>query len=133
MLVYIDSCVLIYYLDQVGPLHQRATSRLAQISQADGHIVASDLVRLECRVKPLQVGDNTRLSTFDGFFVGSNVIIAPMSTAVFDRATSIRASHGFKLADSLHLAAAIESSCQVFLTNDNRLSTCTDITIEVLP
>jgi uncharacterized protein len=133
MLVYTDSCVLIYYLDQVGPFHQRATNRLAQISQSSGQIVVSDLVRLECRVKPLQLGDKARLAQFDGFFVSSNVIFAPMSSAVFDRATSIRATHGFKLADSLHLAAALESGCQMFLTNDGRLSTFTDIAIEVLP
>ena len=32
-----------------------------------------------------------------------------------------------------HLAAAIESGCDVFLTNDNQLATFPDITIEVLP
>jgi predicted nucleic acid-binding protein len=37
------------------------------------------------------------------------------------------------LADALHLAAAIEFGCDVFLTNDNQLAAFPDIAIEVLP
>lgn len=37
------------------------------------------------------------------------------------------------LADALHLAAAIESGCDVFLTNDHQLANFPNITIEVLP
>jgi predicted nucleic acid-binding protein len=59
--------------------------------------------------------------------------MVPITTAVFDRATRIRAAHKFRLGDSLHLAAAVESGCDRFLTNDSRLSACTDIPVEVLP
>jgi predicted nucleic acid-binding protein len=37
------------------------------------------------------------------------------------------------LADSLHLAAAVEGGCDRFLTNDARLSRFPDIPVEVLP
>jgi predicted nucleic acid-binding protein len=37
------------------------------------------------------------------------------------------------LADSLHLATAIEFGCDVFRTNDNELANFTDIAIEELP
>jgi predicted nucleic acid-binding protein len=39
----------------------------------------------------------------------------------------------YGLADALHLAAAIESGCDVFLTNDNQLATFPDIIVEELP
>ena len=57
----------------------------------------------------------------------------PITTAVFDAATGLRAKYNFKLADSLRLATAIISGCDRFLTNDTRLSRCTDISVEVLP
>ena len=38
-----------------------------------------------------------------------------------------------KLADALHLAAAIEFGCDEFLTNDNQLANFPDITVEELP
>ena len=31
-----------------------------------------------------------------------------------------------------HLAAAIESGCDLFLTNDHRLARCTDLSVELL-
>jgi hypothetical protein len=39
----------------------------------------------------------------------------------------------YGLAAALNLAAAMESGCDVFLTNDNQLANFPDITIEVLP
>ncbi len=93
----------------------------------------SDLSRLECRIKPIQFGDPTTLANLDAFFARPDARRVPITTAVFDRATVVRATFGFKLGDSLHLAAAVEAGCDTFLTNDIRLATFTDINIEVLP
>jgi predicted nucleic acid-binding protein len=56
-----------------------------------------------------------------------------MTTRVYERATEIRAHHNFKLADSLHLAAAIEAGCGSFLTNDTRPGHFPDLAVDVLP
>ena len=90
-------------------------------------------MRLEYRVKPLKTGDTVKLTLFDTFCMRPDVQVVPITTAVFDRATLIRATHNFKLADSLHLAAAVEAGCDRFLTNDTRLSGFIDIPVEVLP
>ena len=79
------------------------------------------------------LGDTARLAEFDNLFTQPNVQVVPITTAVFDRATHVRATTVFKLADSLHLAAAVEAGCDRFLTNDTRLSGFTDIPVEVLP
>ena len=96
-------------------------------------IATSDLVRLECRIKPIMMGDAAKLTAFDSFFAQPDVFRVPITSSVFDRATSIRAMHKFKLGDSIHLAAAVEAGCDRFLTNDTRLSKFPDITVEVLP
>lgn len=102
--------------------------------RAAGDTVAfSDLTRLECRVKPLSLGATKSLADMDAFFARPDVLFVPITTAVFDRATAIRASFNFKLGDSLHLAAAVEAGCDRFLTNDNRLSAFPDVAIEILP
>ncbi len=133
MLIYCDSVILIYFLDSVGSFNVRSMARMAAM-QAAGDVPAfSDLTRLECRVKPLKLGAATTLTDFDAFFSHPDVRIVPITTAVFDRATIIRAAHNFKLGDSLHLAAAVEGGCERFLTNDNRLAGFTDIPVEVLP
>ncbi len=133
MTIYCDSCILISFFDHTGAWNQRATDRLAGLAGAGGLIATSDLVRLECRVKPMYLGDSARLAVLDAFFARLDVRCVPITTDVFERATAIRARHRFKLGDSLHLAAAVESACDSFLTNDNRLAAFTDILVEVLP
>ena len=56
----------------------------------------------------------------------------PITTVVFNRATQIRATHGYKTIDSINLAAAAEGGCNLFLTNDTQLSGFPDITVEIL-
>jgi uncharacterized protein len=133
MLIYCDSVILVYYFDHTGPFNVRAANRLAALAAAGDQIAISDLVRLEYRVKPLKNADTTKLTLFDAFCSRSDVLLVPITTAVFERATLIRATHNFKLGDSIHLAAAVEASCDRFLTNDTRLSAFTDIPVEVLP
>lgn len=110
-----------------------ATNRLAALAAAGDQVAVSDLVRLEYRVKPLKNGDATKLALFDAFCSRPDIHMVAITPLVFDRATAIRAAHNFKLADSLHLAAAVEAGCDRFLTNDSRLSAFTDIPVEVLP
>jgi predicted nucleic acid-binding protein len=132
MLIYLDSVILIYALDHVGTFQTRADNRLRTIATVGDQIALSDLSRLECRVKPIQLGDLRKLQVFDSFFARPDIQVMPLPSSVFDRATFIRANHGFKTADALHLAAAIEGGCQLFLTNDFRLSRFPGLAIEVL-
>lgn len=133
MLIYCDSGILIYWLDQVGPFHLRARTRMLALQANGDEVAISDLTRLECRVGALKRRDVAILATFDNFFTRPDVHLLPLTASAFDRATQLRADFGFKTPDALHLAAAIEGGCDRFLTNDIRLSRCTDIAIEILP
>jgi predicted nucleic acid-binding protein len=132
MLRYLDSVIVIYYLDAADQFHQLAASRLAALLAARDQIAVSDLTRLECRVQPLQQADQQRLAIFDQFFTLPDVHLVPLSTAVYDRATLIRAQYAFRTTDALHLAAAIEAGCGGFLTHDLRLARVPGISVEIL-
>ena len=58
--------------------------------------------------------------------------IVVLSREVMDRATNIRAQYGLKTPDAIHLAAAVMSNCDIFLTNDHRLDRFGDIAIEII-
>ena len=133
MLVYLDSVICIYALEGAPIFQARARARLAIIQALGDQPAISDLTWLECRVKPIRLGDLAALANMEAFLTGADVVRVPMPTAVYDRACQIRAVHKFKLADALHLAAAVEQHCGLFLTNDHRLSSFPAITVEVLP
>jgi uncharacterized protein len=132
LLIYLDSNVVIYLVEQPPVWGPKVAARVATL-RADGDKMAvSDLTRLECRVNPLAVNDTGRLAQFTAFFGSSDVQVFALTASVCDRAASVRAQHRFKLADALHLASAVEAGCDRFLTNDIRLSSFPDIVVEVL-
>lgn len=133
MWVYLDSVICIYAVEGAPSFQARARARLASMAVAGDQPAVSDLTWLECRVKPIRLGDAVALADMEAFLTGSDVVRLPMPTAVYERACRIRAVHKYMLADALHLAASIEGGCGLFLTNDHRLSSFPDIPVEVLP
>jgi predicted nucleic acid-binding protein len=133
MLVYLDTVICIYAIEGAPSFQARARARLAALRAAGDQPAISDLTWLECRVKPIRLGDAVALADMEAFLTGSDVVRVPLPTAVYERACRIRAVHNYKLADAIHLAAAVEGGCGLFLTHDHRLSGFPDITVEVLP
>lgn len=133
MLVYLDSVICIYAVAGAPSFQSRARARLAAMAVTKDQPVISDLTWLECRVKPIRLNDAVALADMDAFLSGSDVVRVPMPSTVFEHACRIRAFHNFKLGDALHLAAAVENGCGLFLTNDHRLASFPDIPVEVLP
>jgi predicted nucleic acid-binding protein len=132
VIVFLDASVVIYIVQQPPVWGPKAAARLAALKASGDQPAVSDLVRMECRVVPLKTGDSTLLSDFTAFFTAGNIQVFPVTAAVCDRASAIRAAHGFKPLDSLPLAAAVENGCGLFLTGDLRLSRFTGVTVEVL-
>jgi predicted nucleic acid-binding protein len=132
-MVFLDTNIVIYLIENPPVFGARATATVTTLLSAGDTIAVSDLVRLECRVGPLRHGNTALLAQFDAFFTSPDVQVFPLTAAVCDRATVIRATHLFKTPDALQLATAIIHGCDRFLTNDTRLNACTDIAVEVLP
>jgi len=100
--LYWDSCVVIYRLQGVEPWNLCVAAALAPIEEP--RLVVTDLTRLECRVGPLRDNDRDTLALFDRFFMRPDIEKAPLSKAVFDLATELRAHHRLKTPDAIHLA-----------------------------
>ena len=132
MIVFLDTNIVIYSVERNRVWGPKVAVRLAALKAAGDQKAISDLVRMECRVGPLKSGNMVRLNEFAAFFAAPDVQVFSITAAVSDRASIIRAAHGFKPLDALHLAAAVENGCGLFLTNDTRLNRFTGIPIEVL-
>jgi predicted nucleic acid-binding protein len=119
VIVYLDACVVIYWVED-HPVHfQRIDTMLAT---PETRVVSTELCRLECRVQPLRESNPQVLAMYDQFFDGTDLRYVPLDRAVFDLATELRARHGLKAPDALHLAAALEGGCEEFWTSDERLA-----------
>ena len=94
--------------------------------------MASRLARLECRVKPLRNNNPILLGEYDAVSGAGRFALLDVTAAVLDRATELRARHGFKVPDAIHLASAIEAGADAFLTGDAGLAKCPDVNVEVI-
>ena len=130
---YFETHAVIYYIEQNPTYLPAMVSRMfSQAGEERICCVTSDLVRLETRVHPLRHGHSQLLNRFDEFFMATQQHSVPFGRAVFDLATQMRASHELKTPDALHLAAALESGCDEFWTNDDRLAKAATGRIEVI-
>lgn len=133
MIVYLDANFVIYFVERNPVWGPKVVAHLTALLARGDQLALSDLTRLECQVGPLMSGDIVLLSKFTTFFQSPDVRVLPLTGAVCDRAAALRAKYRFKTPDAIHLAAAMEHSCNRFLTNDAKLTSCTEITVEVLP
>jgi predicted nucleic acid-binding protein len=144
MLYYLDTMVVIYAVEGNPADQQRALNHLAMLEDAGHEFAISELTRTECLVPVLGASGTQRLSEFFRFFHGPNLRTLALTGAICLRASAIRGGYTYPvippaqpkrygLADAIHLAAAIECGCDVFLTTDSQLASITEIKVEELP
>jgi uncharacterized protein len=117
-LIYLDSCVVIYAVEDAGPLGERVRALLSE--REEQGLVISSLVKLECLVGPKKQQDSLLVRRFEQMFAVLGFV--GMEDSTFLRAADLRAVHGLKTPDALHLAAALESGCDALCTNDRRFN-----------
>ena len=130
--LYLDSNIVMRLVEQPGSGPQAVAGRLAALGGDGALHVASDLVRMECLVKPLRDHDVSLVAMYETYFGSTDVDVVGLTRAVCDRAATIRAEHGHKTPDPLHLAAAIEAGCDAFVTSDRHLATFPDIAVSLV-
>jgi predicted nucleic acid-binding protein len=131
-MVFLDANPVIYLIEQPATLGSKIKARVTALLASGERLAVSDLVRMECQVGPLKANDPVLLAQYVTFFRSPDVSVLTVSPNVCDRAAQIRAQYGFKPLDSLHLAAAVEHGCTLFLTNDAKLKSFPDIPVEIL-
>jgi predicted nucleic acid-binding protein len=132
MIVFLDSNVVIYYIECDPYWGPKVEDRLRKIAADKDMLATSDAVRLETLIGPFQSGDTAVLADYQKFFNSSGIQMLPVTAAVWEQAARIRAGFKLPVLDSIHLATAIEHGCGLFLTNDLQLANFEGMKVEVL-
>ena len=98
MRFYLDTAPVIYTVEDV-PIYAQAVDNCLAVPEIVR--VASDLTRMECRIKPLRDGNMDLLKDFDDYFKEIVSEIISISREIIDRATEIRAQYEFKTPDAI--------------------------------
>ncbi|MBX3092948.1 MAG: type II toxin-antitoxin system VapC family toxin [Cryobacterium sp.] len=117
-MIYLDSCVVIYAVEDDGSRGDAVRRRLAEAGNSE--VAISPLVTLECLVGPLR-DDN--LALHDHYLRALRQFRQlALEPEHYVRAAGLRARHGIRTPDALHLAAAQMHGCDQLWTNDDRLA-----------
>lgn len=118
-LVYIDTHLFIYFLDQNTGFFPISAKILEAVEEGTFFAFTGDIAIAEALVKPYKINDISLISSFKSFFFTDNFLsIVSHNSDTFDLCSPIRATYNMKFADALHYATAIKSGCKFFITND---------------
>lgn len=120
--VYIDTSPIIYYLEN-SALYMDKMKRFFELCLDNNiQIVTSTITIEEYLVFPYASGKLELVDNFKRFIRYMNIKIVDINDEVAEQASKIRGQFkSFKAMDSLQLAAAIVSKCDMFFTNDKQL------------
>lgn len=117
--VYVDSNVIIYYVEGEEPI-QRLAQRFFEHAVEQGvELVTSELAVGECLYgahKRERLGSIERFGTL--FDRARLLHLVPATLGTLKEAARFGPAHGMKLLDAIHAATAIAEGCDVFVTND---------------
>ena len=131
--VYLDACTIIYMVEGAEPGRGRILKALTEFDEEESsRFVTSRLSLLECRVRAIRTNNVPLIEKYRAFFDTERLFLAEIDGVVIERATQLRVQYAFKTPDAIHLATAIELGSEVFLTGDNSLQRCKEVSVRLL-
>ena len=120
--IFFDTNLFIYLLEDSGERASKVSGILERISGRRDELLTTTLTLAEVLVKPLSVGDIVWADRYEKLLNTPGV-----SLLAFDRASAriyaqLRQDKTLTPPDAIQLSCAANAKCDLFITNDERLS-----------
>lgn len=126
--VYLDANIFIYAIEGSEEYKEKITALFLRIEETKSIIITSELTLIECLVKPYAKHDQTSISKYEKHIRSTTFLkVKPLPLQLLKKSAQLRAKYKNKLADSIHIATAINENCNVFITNDLKIKTPANI------
>lgn len=132
-IIGIDASIAIYFLQRTSQFFIPAKKLFSLVEEGKLHGVFSVIGMIEVLTGPKKMNQpalaaqyKTALSQFP------HLIIAPVSEAVVESASQLRAKYGIKTPDAIHIATAICHNAAAFISEDKQLLQVTEIPVRTL-
>ncbi len=131
--LYVDSAPLIYYVEENSTYLELMRKVVEIVDETDLVAYSSVLTLAEVLVLPLRQGDQGLVQAYQEILLtGDDYELVVITPEVAVTAAEIRARYGLGTPDSVHLATALETGCDAFLTNDADFKRIREISILLL-
>jgi predicted nucleic acid-binding protein len=120
--IFLDTNFFIYLIEGTGPRAARAQYLLRAFSNRKDEILTSVMSLGEILVMPYRKGDFALAQQYRRIFHGKGITLLPFLESSAEAFARIRIDNKIKPPDAIHLATAGTAGCDLFLTNDERLT-----------
>ncbi len=132
-LLAFDTAPLIYFIERNANYLERMRNIMQQVNAGQPNGLVSVLVLSEILVYPMKTNDLELAQKYETMLINSeNFSLIIVNHDVAKKAAELRAQYNLKTPDALHLATAIVSGADAFLTNDNGFKRVAAIKILIL-
>jgi len=120
--VFVDTAPIIYYLENHPLYKDPIIGFFTKCIEENIQVVTSVITVEEYLVFPYSSGKMEFADNFKRFLEYMNVEVVDINRTIAEQAANIRGQYKkFKAMDSLQIATAIFSRCDMFFTNDKQL------------
>lgn len=124
---------MIYFVEKNPAFETKVQEVFQRLDDGKLTAVVSPITLAECLVLPYKLGKPDVAQIFTDLLVNSaSVLLYPIDEITADKAADLRARYKLTLTDAFQLAVAIQSECDIFLTNDIDLKRVTEISVLIL-
>ena len=120
--IFWDTNLFIYLIEEFGALSERVVTLRKRMVERGDELYTSTLTVGEILIKPLEVGDEVLARRYETALLQGAVII-PFELEPARLYASIRKDRTIRPPDAIQLACASHGRVDLFITNDERLST----------
>lgn len=131
-LIYLDTSVVIYSVEQVPDYYQILEPLWEKVEGGEVRVCSSELIVLETLVLPLRTGNQNLLQAYDQLLLSPSLQLIPIHQEILRNAAQLRGDYNLKTPDAIHLATALRESCNLLLTNDVQFRRVRELSVTIL-
>ena len=119
--VYWDTMLFVYWMEG-HPEHARRVHEIhTNMGRRRDVLCTSAFAVGELLVKPKKLKKTDLMSAMREYFQSTAIEVLPFDAETAEIYSGIRAEHNISAPDAIHLASAVRTRADLFLTNDRRL------------
>ncbi len=120
--VFLDTNIFIYLIEDDGLWAEKAGYLLDQLTKRRDQVITSSLTLGELLTQPMSRGDMRLVEAYESALTSPGVQLLDFNRDSARLYAKVRQDKTIKAPDAMQLAMAATARCDLFITNDDRLS-----------
>lgn len=120
--VFFDTNLFIYLAEDSGRRSEQVFAVLGRMADRKDQLITSAMSLAEVLVKPLAQKDYAWVDSYERMLISPGVMLLPFDRSCARIYAQLRNDKSIKAPDAMQLSCAAAAGCDLFITNDDRLS-----------